>query len=209
MPALPSRPDPVQKFKPTHGTVLGYLGLVVAALVVLALLTTEPGLTGVRWSLGIAIAAVLVWAVMIRPRATAYDETLVLHHALSDTHLPLAQIDTVVVRQMLNVWIGEHRYLCAGIGRSTRKLLKSRSRGPMAGLGLRQADDHPGMGDVADFGSGADYATFVETRIEDLARSAKRDRQSEPPRVRRTWAVPELTALAVLGAAFVASLMLG
>ena len=209
MPAPSSRPAPVQKFKPTHGTVLGYVGLAVSALVILSLLTTERSLDGLRWSLGIAIAAVLIWAVMIRPRATAYDETLVLHHMLSDTHLPLARIDTVVVRQMLNVWIGDQRYLCTGIGRSTRKLLKSRSRGSMAGLGIVQADDHRGMPEVADFGSGADYATFVETRIEDLARSARRDLPGEPPPVRRTWAVRELVALAVLGTALALTLLLG
>jgi hypothetical protein len=209
MPDLPSRPAPVQRFKPTLGVALGYVGLTVAALVVLSLLTTEQNLTGVRWSLGTGVVAVLVWAVMIRPRATAYDDTLVLHHMLSDTHLPLARIDAAVVRQMLHVWIGEDRYVCTGIGRSTRKLLKRRSRGAMAGLGVVQADDHAGMGDVAELGSGADDATFVETRIEDLARTARRDRQAEPPLVRRTWAVPELAVLGVLAAAFLVSLLVG
>lgn len=206
MAAVPSRPAPVQKFKPTQGAALGYVALAVAAAVVVTLLVTEPGLTGVRFALGISVVSVVVWAALVRQRATAYADTLVLHHMFSDTHLPLARIDTVVVRQMLFVWIGDERYACAGIGSSTRKLMKRRSRGPMAFFGVEQADDKMGMGQLAGMGT-ADYVSFVETRIEDLARSARRDQRGEPPPVRRSWAVPELTVLGVLGVAFAVSLL--
>jgi hypothetical protein len=199
----------VQKFHPTNGTTVGWVGLATAAVVVVVTVVTEPNLLGVRVVLGTALVALLVWVVLLRPRAAAYPETLVLQNQLTDLHLPLARIDAVVVRQMLNVWIGEERYVCPGIGRSTRNLLKTRSRGPMAVLGIEQTDDRMGMGQIGEIGTTGDYANFVETRIADLARSARRDlRDAEPPPVHREWAGRELTALAVVGAAFLVSLLL-
>jgi hypothetical protein len=201
-------PEPVQEFRPTHGTATGVLGLVVAAVVAGAALVTEPGLTGVQVMLGCLLVAVLIWVVLLRPRAAAYDETLVLRNPFSDLHLPLARIDAVVVRHTLNVWIGTERYSCAGIGRTSRQLLNTRSRGPMAVLGIEQTDDRMGFGQIGEIGSSADYATFVEGRIVDLARSARRDRADVvPPPVRRVWARREIAAVAVAGIAFAVSLL--
>ena len=204
-----SRHAPVQRFRPTTGTGVGYLGLVLSAVAAVTMLATEPNLEGLRAVLGLAVAGVLIWAVLVRPRATAYQESLVLHHMFSDTHLPLARIDAVAVTQMMTVWVGGRRYACAGIGRSSRKLLNRRSRGPMAVLGLEQADDRMGWGRLVETGGEADYVRFVEARIEELARSARRDLPGEPPPVRRSWAVAELTVLGMLVAAFAVSLLVG
>jgi hypothetical protein len=197
-------PDtPVERFRPSSGAPLGWVSIAVLAVVLVVALVSEPNLLGVRIALGIALAAALVWAVLLRPRATAYADTLVLHNMVSDTQLPLAGIEAVTVRQTLNVWVGERRYVCAGIGRSPRQLLRQRSRTTGA-LEFQRADlsgtgaGGPVLGDV-------DYAGFVESRIEELARAARRDGRASTP-VRRQWAVPELSALLTLAAAFAVSL---
>jgi hypothetical protein len=200
---------PVQKFRPTNGTVTGWGGLVAAALAAVLAAVTEPNLLGLRVVLGAALGGVLVWVVLLRPRAAAYRDTLVLRNQLSDLHLPLVRVEAVAVRHALNVWVGEQRYVCSGIGRSTRSMMKTRGRGPMAVLGLEQTDDRMGLGQIGEIGSSGEYAAFVEERIVDLARSARRDLQdTDPPPVRRVWAVRELSALAVLGVAFALSLLL-
>jgi hypothetical protein len=153
------------------------------------------------------LVAVLIWLALLRPRAAAYDETLVLRGMLSDTTLPLAGIDAAVVRHMLVVWIGDDRYTCAGIARSTRSMVKRRNPGVLSVLGLQQTDDRMGAaGAGGDIGTSGDYATFVETRIEDLARSARRDGRDRPP-VRRRWALLEIAALVISALAFLVSLV--
>jgi hypothetical protein len=185
-----STPSPVHAFKPTSGTVMGYVGLVTAAAVAVLALVSEPNATGLRTALVAALVGLLVWMVMLRPRVRAYADTLLLKNMTSDTVLPLARVDNVLVRHTLNVWVGDRRYTCAGIGRSTRNMLGAKGRGPAVG------------------GGGHDYPSFVETTIEDLAHAARRDLQGEPPPVTRRWAVPELAALGGLVAALLLSLLL-
>ena len=189
---MPARPSPgtglqpVHAFRPTGGTVMGTAGLSAVAVVIVAALVTEPSVTGVRVALGAALVGVLVWMVLLRPRVTAYADTLVLHNMASDTFLPLAGIESVAVRLTLHVWVDDRRHTCSGIGRSTRSMMKAERHGsPPTGA--------------------ADYASFVETTIEDLARSARRDLRGDPPPVRREWAVRELAALAVLALAMAVS----
>jgi hypothetical protein len=49
---------------------------------------------------------------------------------------------------------------------------------------------------------------FVETTIDDLARTARRDAPGDQPPVRRRWAVAELAGLGVLTTALAASFLL-
>lgn len=206
MPSALARP--VQKFEPTTGPGMGYVGLAVCALVVGVVVTNEQHVTGLRVALGAVLVAVLIWLVLLRPRATAYDDTLVLRGMVSDTTLPLSRIDSAVVRHMLVVRIGEDRYTCAAIARSTRSMAKRRNPEGRSVLGLHQIDDRVrAVGASGDNGPARDYAAFVETRIEDLASSARRDGKDGPD-VSRRWAPPELAALVVSAAAFVLSLLL-
>ncbi len=200
----------VQKFKPTGGSVVGYASIVVLGAAVVVTAVSEPNLLGVRVVLGLLLLMLLTWIALLRPRADATRDTLRLRNLLSDHHVPLAHIDEVSVRQMLLVWVGQDRYACVGIGRSARQLLgNKRKRGPMAVLGIEQTDDRMALGQSEEIGTSGDYATFVETRIEDLARSARRDLPDQPAEVRREWARPEITALLVVAVLFVLSLVIG
>lgn len=207
MPARPSSPassspgaqQPVHAFRPTSGTVLGVIGLVVAGAVIVLVLVNERNVRGLEAALIAGVAAVLIWMVLLRPRVTAYSRELVLRNMASDTYLPLAEVDGVVVRHQLNVWVGGRRFTCPGIGRSTRSMVRDKGRGPV----------EPER---------ADYATFVENTIEELARSARRDQQGGAqqgggqqggaPSVRRKWAVPELGLLGALSTALVLTLLI-
>ena len=176
-------------FRPTSGSVIGVLGLGAAALVIVLVAVTERSLVGVRVAIVAALVALVVWMVLLRPRVRAYADKLVLHNMASDTSIPLARVDGVAVRQTLNVWVGERRYVCPGIGQSTRTMLAALSRTKSARTGEQN------------------YATFVESTIEELARGARRDARGEPLPVRRRWAVPELAALGLLAAALLLSLL--
>jgi hypothetical protein len=124
-PPASARPQPVHAFKPTSGTIIGSIGIVAAASVAVVAVLTDHTVTGLRTALGAALVAVVVWMVLLRPRVTAYADTLVLRNMASDFHIPLAAVDAVSVRQMLTVSVGSERYTCAGIGRSTRSVLRA------------------------------------------------------------------------------------
>jgi hypothetical protein len=185
--ATPS--EPIHAFKPTNGTVMGFLGVATAVGVVAVAALTERSVFGLQLGLAAALGGVLAWMILLRPRVRTYADTLVLRNMASDTYLPLARVESVVVRHTLNVWVDDRRYTCPGIGRSTRSMMRAaRATG-------------------ADRGSDEDYQTFVETTILELADAARREQLPEPP-VRRVWAWFELGILAVLSVAFVVSLVL-
>ena len=190
---MPGRPapvssEPVHAFKPTSGAVTGVLGVMIAVLVIGAAALTERSVIGLRAGLVAALVGVLAWMTLLRPRVRTYADTLMLRNFASDTYLPLAKVDNVLVRHQLHVWVDDRRYSCPGIGRSTRSMVRAKS-GP-------------------EVVKGQDYVTFVETTIDEQARAARRDLRGEPPEVNRQWAVPELAALTVLAVALAVSFAL-
>ena len=209
----PGKAAPVERFRPTSGRLVGYVSLAVIAGLVGYLAVNEHSVIGLRVGTGLLFVGVLIWVTQLRPRATAYPDTLRLQNTLRDVTVPLALIDDVSVRRMLNVWVGEKRYVCIGIGSSLRKMVRSKSRGPSSLLGWDKLEAyteaatplHPDQ-------SAMNYATFVETRIGALVEDAKRRAAAgggtTGERPRETWAWPEIVALVVTGVALVASLLL-
>src|SRR3954454_2811500 len=110
-----TRRTPVQKFKPTSGRAVGFLSVIVIVLAIGDLVVADHDLFALRVSLGLGVVALIVWMTMLRPRAVAYPDTLVLHNIATDTRLPMDKIEAVLVRHTLNVWIGDDRYVCVGI----------------------------------------------------------------------------------------------
>lgn len=199
--------EPVERFRPTNGAVVGWLGIATVVAFGAVGVHDEPNLTGLSIVLGAGLVVTLVWAILLRPRATAYAETLVLHNPVTDLHLPMAGIDAVAVHHALLVWVGGRRYVCPGIGRSSRRLSRQRGRGPFAIPGIAPLDD-AGMGRPAEVDPPADYASFVEQRITELARAARESRPPAPEvAVRRIWAWRELSLLGGLAAGFLLSLI--
>ncbi len=202
--------EPVERFRPTSGRAVGYLSLAVVVGLTGFVALNEQTLTGVRIALGLVFFGVLVWMTQLRPRATAYPDRLHLQNSFRDTHVPLVLIDTVTVRRTLNVWVGDERYVCIGIGKSLRKIVKAKGRGPASLLGLDRIEDYTERSTpLRPDQSAMSYDTFVVTRIEGLVDEAKRQsRGTTDQQPRHVLAWPEIAALAVTGVAFVVSLFL-
>lgn len=210
------RDRPVERFKPTNGMFVGYVGLALALFAVLYVLLAVHNVVGLRVALGALLGAVVIWVSQLRPRVAAYPERLVLKGSLRDTSIPYILIDEVALGQTLNIWVGDRRYVCIGIGLSIgtdmRQRAKKQRQSSSLGAGrLREFSEKAEL--AAPEQSAMSYYTFVVTRIEELVeqarkRSARAGADEPSPQVRQYYAVPEIVALVTTGLAFVASLFL-
>ena len=217
MPATPATPDDdrvLERFKPTTGLFIGIAGLLVAALALGYVVLNVHTVVGLRIGLGAVFGAVVVWVSQLRPRVTAYTRDLHLKGSVRDVRVPYVLIDEVTMAQTLNVWVGDRRYVCIGIGRSLGSDIRQRAKKERHGslLGSSRSHEFSEKAEVAAPDQTAmSYHTFVVTRIEELVDQAKRELRrsggsTEGVEVRKPYAVPEIVALAVTGLAFVASL---
>jgi hypothetical protein len=205
----------IQRFRPTNGRLMGALGLLLSAFVAGVLIVTESASVAVPGVVGCLFAAVLVWMAMLRPSVAATESELHLRNLFGSVQIPLASVDTVVVRRYLLVRSGGEKYICPAISRPLRRTIRNEMKwgggaqlmGPGVSeerLGALQTDvkDQPDMA----------YPDYVEQRIlalaaDDRARRGIEERSEEEyelgSEVVRRIAWPELGALAVLAVAFV------
>jgi hypothetical protein len=203
----------VEKFAPNGGTVITVLGGLVAlgfVVVWVADMDVVPS-----WVPAVALlGAVVLYTSTVRPRVLVVGHDLVLRNMLTTTHLPLASIEELAVRQVMAVRAGGKRYVCSGVGRPLRQAMKGsaiqRAREEMGGLPAEaaKATVEPGM----------NYADFVEIRIQELVNEDRLRRgvnrfspeaDELATQVRRDVAWPEVAALVVTAALFVAAVVLG
>jgi hypothetical protein len=214
-------PEKLQTFRATSGRLTGVIGLVMCVGVAALFVFTEPPAVAVVGVLGCAFVGVLTWAALLRPRVAATAEELWMWTLFQKVAIPLASIDTVLVRRYLVVRAGGVRYICPAIGRSLRQTarteLKWQGSSQMIAPGMQVNDERiAAQIDVKDTKELA-YADFVETEIVRLADVDRLRRGIEPrseeeyelgAQVRRRWARLEIGALAVLGVAFAISLVM-
>jgi hypothetical protein len=206
---------PVERFKPTTGFIVGYFSLAFVALVLVFVVFSVHTTTGLRVGVAMVFAAALIWATQIRPRAAAYADRVVLKNSFQDTTVPLLLVDDVSVGTTLNVWAGEKRYVCIGIGES-RISQRKKTIGQPSLLGSSRAHEFSERADrAAPDQVATTYAAFVVRRIEELAEQAKRrasaagpGEAAPTPVVTQAYAVAEIAALAVSALAFVVTLFL-
>ncbi len=205
--AVPDEEQLVEQFKPTGGFILGYTALAVVAGLLVYVAVEDRSVTGLRVALGSVFIGVVVWATQIRPRASATRDTLFLRNSARDTEVPLALIDTVLVRQTLNVFVGTERYICIGIGSSRRKLT-GRKQHSTSFLGLTSTPTTIGDtgGAAASQEPSLPYERWVSQRIEELAKDARA--RGTTRQVRHRIVVPVVAGLVVSGLAFALSLLL-
>ena len=217
MPATPVNPDDervLERFKPTTGVFIGIAGLLVAAFALGYVLINVHSVVGLRVGLAAVFGAVVIWVSQLRPRVTAYTKDLHLKGSVRDARVPYVLIDEVTMAQTLNVWVGEQRFVCIGIGKSLGSDIRQRAKKERHGslLGASRTREFSEKAEVAAPDQTAmSYHTFVVTRIEELVDQAKRELRrsggsTEGEEVRRPYAVPEIVALAVTGLVFMASL---
>lgn len=197
-------PEPVERFRPTGGHVVGYLTLAAIAGLLVYLLFADRSVSGLRIGTGAVFFGVLTWVTGLRPRVTAYPEHLHVLNSVRDVVIPLVAVDRVEVSRVLTIWVGERRYVCTGIGAAPRKLASS-------AMGQPPPDSHK---------DAARYVAFVRERINGLAREARQragagagagggdGAGTSEVGPRPVWAWPPLLALVGTGAVFVLSLNL-
>lgn len=163
--------------------------MVLAAVAVAVLVVVESGHPAV--AAGALVAAVLGWAILLRPRVSVIHNDLVLRNPFVTYAVPLAAIEEVVVRQILVLRVGDRRLTSTALGRTRRSLLTQR----------RSADP-----DVPVSKKSASYGEFADERIHDLmerarlvagVRPASDEQLALADGVRTTYAWPEVIAIAL------------
>lgn len=207
---------PVERFKPTSGLAVGYAGLAIAVFAIVYCAVAVHTVVGLRIALFAVFGIVVIWVTQLRPRATAYPETLVLHGSVQDVSIPYRAVEHVSVTQMLNVWAHGRRYVCVGIGKGiaseTRERAKKLRERDKLSSGLRAGRSRE-FSELAEAAApdqtAMSYHTFVVTKIEELAERAKRTTpaDAEVAPVTKKLAVPEVAALVVTALAFAVSLL--
>ena len=192
------------------GRVTGIIGLVVAAGI-LVLAVMDPGSIPLPVVAGVILAAVLIWATMLKPQVSVRDHHLVLRNSLETSRIPLAAIDELAVRQVLAVRVGRKRFVSPGVGRSARQAIKSSRAAPPDHSNLALGPF--GGSSPAQVKGGIAYADFVEQRIKDLValdreRRGVRAHESEASEVTRETAFIEIVALVASVAFLVVAILL-
>jgi hypothetical protein len=214
--------EELHRFRPTNGRAMGVLGIVLCAALAVAFVTSASASTAVPATLACAFCGLLVWAAMLRPSVSATSDELRMRTMFETVEIPLASIDTVLVRRYLLVRSGGRRYICPAISRSLRKTVRSEMKWTGGGGNLLMpgvtADGGGRSNVVQDAGAQGDlaYPDFVEQQIQHLARNDRASRGIEErseeeyelgSRTVRHTAWPEIIGLAVLGLALVVSLV--
>ncbi len=174
----------VEKFRPTSGRITGALALaLVAAVVLIGLLDREQGFPPVVvWSS--LVAAVFVWAAMLRPLLWVTTSDVVMRNMFSTVWVPLVAIEQIAVRQVVAMRAGDKRYVSPAVGKSWRKTLTS--------------------GKAPKPGATQSYPAFVEERLRHLSEEARAkagvrlmsdEQLALAAGVRRSLAWPEIVAL--------------
>jgi hypothetical protein len=215
--------EELQRFRPTNGRAMGVLGLVLCVALAAVFVTSAAPATAVPATLACAFGGALIWAAMLRPNVAATSDELRMRTMFETVEIPLAAIDTVLVRRYLLVRSGGRKYICPAISRSLRKTVRSEMKWNGGGGGNLlmpgiSADAGGRSPLVQETGSDPElaYPDFVEQQIQHLARTDRARRGIEErseeeyelgSRTVRHTAWPEIVALAVLGLALVVSLV--
>ncbi|MGA8248910.1 MAG: hypothetical protein WB797_18535 [Nocardioides sp.] len=211
----------VHTFRPTNGRIIGVSGLLICMVVAAMFAVSGSAHIAVPGILGSAFGALLVWSALLRPGVSASADELHIRTLVESVSIPLAAIDTVVVRRYLLVRAGGKKYICPAISRPLRKTvraeLKWKGSPQLLAPGLQLSDSLGSLEtQVPEGGRDIAYPDFVETQISTLADSARARRgiaaRSEEEyelgsQVVRRKAWPEIVGLAVLGAALVVALL--
>jgi hypothetical protein len=210
--------EEAERFRPTNGKAMGFIGLSVCAAVAIAVVASAPAHAAIIAVLACALPGVLIWAAMLRPRVSASEDHLEMRTLFETVTIPLASIESVVVRRYLLVRSGGNRYICPAISRSLRKTVRSEMRWSGGSRMFSPDVGRDGLGTMATDVKDNDmaYPDFVETRIAGLAESARQRHHIEARSeeeyalgsevVRRT-AWPVIAILLVLTAALVVAVV--
>lgn len=168
-----------KRYGPTAGRVTGWIGLLGCASVAIVLPFTGQDRTTVRFAVSMALAGVVIWAFVARPRITLTPTTLHLRNPLSSWWVPVGLVDEVVVRLTTRVTASGRTFDATAVGRPARSFART----------MAKPWEAPDL--VADL------------MVADVLAASASARAVGPVtgRIERHWAVPELGAIAILSLA--------
>ncbi len=192
--------EQVERFTVWSTRIVGVVGLVAVAGVILLGVTGAGGAFHPAVYAVCGLVAVVIWVAILRPEVAIEGDRLVLRNPLNIVSIPLAAIEQIAVRRWLAVRVANRTVTNAGISRTRRQGVRDDQRGDVTGLEI----------------AALSYGAIVERRIQRLAEDA-RDRQGIKiysdeqlalgADVRRTWAWPEIAAVAGLSVAVVITVL--
>jgi len=200
----------VRRFTPTSGTTAGWIGLALAAFVLVVVLVDDRSVGSLRFAMLVAIFGVLVWCYMLRPRLVIGASEVELRNAFSSWHVPLAEVRRVAVRAVTRVYTDDRRFDGVAVGRPVRTLRPGRpARRQTVGLpglgGYTMTEQPTPKGSPGDLDA-AGVADFVTEQLL-LAADRARATPSDAGAPRRSWARLELGALMLLAIGVVVTLV--
>jgi hypothetical protein len=176
------------------------------------ILVDDRSVVSIRFALAAAMFGVLVWCYMLRPRLVIGTVEVELRNAFSSWFVPLAAVRRVAVRTITRIYTDERHFDAVAVGRPVRSMRGGRSggRGVSRLPGLNPSftiEDTPALKRPQATLNADGVADFVTEQILHAADEARATSQGgETPH--RTWAWPELAALALLAVAFAVSMLL-
>lgn len=175
----------------TGGLASGVIGIVTAVgLFVFGVVSDRDGFA--PWAFPLLLAfGVLSWAILIRPAVLLHRDVLELRNVLHSRWIPFARIDDLQVTQVTKVRVGDQTYVAAGLGRSRRAIVQD---------ARAEADGARGQHSLG---------WLVEEKVRRRMNPHDAVPDPDPAPVRRTWAVPEIAALAAFAVALVIALLVG
>ena len=211
MSATPAEPDEVRRFHPNSGTAAGWVGVVLAAIAVAAVLVDGRSVGDLRFGLVASVFGLLVWCFMLRPRVVLRRTEVELRNAFSSWHVPLADVRRIMVRAITRIHTDDRHFDGIAVGRPLRTLTRRPPSAPKVGLpGLGQSMALGAGGEPAQPANQLDSNAVADFLVERVLEAADRARESGQPAgpARRTWAWLEVGALVALVVALVVSLVL-
>lgn len=181
----------MKRFGPTNGGMTGWGGLVLSAAFILVVMWQDRhdhwGLGHWPVLVGALLVALLLWATMLRPRILVGTERVVLQGTFRDVELPLVAITDVAIGAFTKISIEEQVYASPAVGRGRHRPPRPRAAEQAERLGERPSAP-PRMSEADAFESALDRA---------IEQAGLVGAPADP--VRRSWAVPELVGVLVLG----------
>jgi hypothetical protein len=201
MTASPAEHGEERRFHPTSGTAVGWLGLGLAGVAVVAVAYDGLSVSGARFAVAAALFGLLVWCFMLRPRVVLGPTEVELRNAFSSWHVPLAGIRRVMVRAITRLDTDAGAYDGIAVGRPLRTLTRRPPPPPKVGLpGLGQSSALAPGGEPAQHRNQLDANAVADFMVERVLEAAARAREVGQPTgtPRRSWAWLEIGCLVVL-----------
>ena len=170
-------------FPPTSGVWSGWFGLafVAGTIVVIGWHGFTP--LGVRFTVGLVLAGVLIYAFMLRPRIQVRGGALRLVNPFHVVEIPLALVRTVMVRSATYVFVGERRkkYIGVAVGRDPRDLTRSRDGSWLVARGSETFSGYRRPDGSAPAPVSLQVPDILEEWVDRLARDARKQADGRDP----------------------------